>query len=153
MAINRDFVGREYRAAQPYDVTRGKIREFAGAIQDSNALYTDIEAAKAAGYPDVIAPPTFPIILGMDAAAQAAVDPELGLDFSRVVHGQQTFRYSRPLRAGDVVDTVTRIAEIKTLGATEMVTLESEISTVEGEHVVTSVNMLVVRGEAAQDQK
>ncbi|CAM3694015.1 MaoC family dehydratase N-terminal domain-containing protein [Nocardiopsis rhodophaea] len=153
MAINRDCVGREYRAAQSYEVTRGKIREFADAIQDTNPLYTDIEAAKAAGYPDVIAPPTFPIILGMDAASQAAVDPELGLDFSLVVHGQQTFRYSRPLLAGDVVDTVTRIAEIKNLGATEMVTLESEISSIEGEHVVTSVNMLVVRGEAATDQK
>ncbi|MBB6175102.1 acyl dehydratase [Nocardiopsis mwathae] len=152
MAINRDCLGREYRAAQPYEVTRGKIREFAGAINDPNPLYTDVDAAKAAGHRDVVAPPTFPIIMGMDAAAQAAVDPELGLDFSLVVHGQQSFRYSRPLQAGDVVDNVTRITEVKNLGATEMITLETDISTVEGEHVVTSVNMLVVRGDAAKDR-
>ncbi|MFC3994621.1 MaoC family dehydratase N-terminal domain-containing protein [Nocardiopsis sediminis] len=152
MAINRDYLGRVYETPQPYEVTRGKIREFAAAIQDPSPLYTDTAAAKAAGHTDVVAPPTFPIIMAMDGAGQAIVDPDLRLDFSMVVHGDQSFRYSRPLRAGDVVTTVTTIADIKALGGNEMMTLESEISTVEGEHVVTSVMMFVVRGGAAEQQ-
>ncbi|GAB3211516.1 MaoC family dehydratase N-terminal domain-containing protein [Marinactinospora thermotolerans] len=153
MAINRDLLGRVYRSPEPYEVTRGKIREFADAIQDPNPVYRDTAEAKAAGYADVIAPPTFPIIMGMEAAGQAVTDPELRLDFSMVVHGDQRFRYSRPLQAGDVVTTVTTISDIKVLGGNELITLESEISTLAGEHVVTSVNMLVVRGGAAQGEK
>ncbi|RCV52762.1 MaoC family dehydratase N-terminal domain-containing protein [Marinitenerispora sediminis] len=153
MPINRDYLGRVYQSPEPYEVTRGKIREFAEAIQDPNPVYRDVAAAKAAGHTDVVAPPTFPIIMGMAGVAQAALDPELRLDFSMVVHGDQSFRYSRPMRAGDVVETATRISAIKALGGNEMLTLESEISTVEGEHVVTAVIMLVVRGGAEQDVK
>ncbi|MDA8368798.1 MAG: MaoC family dehydratase N-terminal domain-containing protein [Nocardiopsaceae bacterium] len=153
MAINRDCLGREYEAPQPYEVTRGKIREFANAIQDPNPFYTDVEAARAAGYKDVIAPPTFPIIMDMDGVGQAVVDPELGLDFSMVVHGDQRFCYSRPMEAGDVLTSVTRISGIKALGDKEMLTLESEISTVGGEHIVTAVNMLFVRGSTDTSEK
>ncbi|MDA0565783.1 MaoC family dehydratase N-terminal domain-containing protein [Streptomonospora sp. S1-112] len=149
MAINRDLVGREYRSPQPYEVTRGKIREFAEAIGDTSPVYTDADAARAHGHPDVIAPPTFPVIMGMEGMSQAVVDPELGIDFSMVVHGDQSFAYRRPLRAGDVVETLTRVASVSALGGNELITLESEMRTVEGEHVVTAVNMLVVRGGAA----
>ncbi|QBI55986.1 MaoC family dehydratase N-terminal domain-containing protein [Streptomonospora litoralis] len=148
MGINREYLGREYRSPQPYEVTRGKIREFAEAIGDPNPVYVDTDTARAAGYDDVIAPPTFPVIMGMEGMSQAVVDPELRLDFSMVVHGDQSFTYRRPLRAGDVVETVTRIADIATLGGNERLTLESEMRTVAGEHVLTAVNMLVVRGAA-----
>ncbi|WP_017593331.1 MaoC family dehydratase N-terminal domain-containing protein [Nocardiopsis potens] len=150
MAINRELLGREYPSPEPYEVTRGKIREFAEAIGDANPVYTDAEAARKAGHPDVVAPPTFPIILSMAGAGQAVTDPELGLDFSMVVHGEQRFRYSRPVVAGDLVRSVTRITEIKSLAGNELVTLESEISDLDGEHVVTAVNMLVVRGGAEE---
>lgn len=153
MAMNRDFVGREYPSAEPYEVTRGKIREFAEAIQDPNPMYTDTDTARDAGYPDVIAPPTFPTILGMEGARQAIVDPELRLDFSMVVHSDQSFSYSRPLHAGDVLTSHTRISEIKALAGNEMLTLESEITTLDGEHVVTAVNKLVVRGGAENDEE
>lgn len=151
MAINRACLGRSYRSPRPYEVTRVKIREFAAAIGDTNPLYHDTASTEKAGSPDLLAPPTFPIVLGMEGAGHAVVDPELQLDFSMVVHGGQHFRYSRPMRAGDVVDTVTTIADIKTLGSTEMLTLESEIRTVEGEHVVTATSMLVVRGSAGTE--
>src|SRR5690606_29498384 len=110
MAINRELLGREYPSPEPYEVTRGKIREFAEAIGDANPVYTDPEAARKAGHPDVVAPPTFPIILSMAGAGQAVLDPELGLDFSMVVHGEQRFRYSRPVRAGDAVRSGTRMS-------------------------------------------
>ncbi|MUL41929.1 MaoC family dehydratase [Streptomonospora sp. PA3] len=150
MGINREHVGREYRSPQPYEVTRGKIREFAEAIGDPNPIYIDTATARAAGYGDVIAPPTFPVIMGMEGMSQAVVDPELRLDFSMVVHGDQSFAYQRPLQAGDVVETVTRIADIAALGGNERLTLESEMRTAEGELVVTAVNMLVVRGAAEE---
>ncbi|GAA3764082.1 acyl dehydratase [Spinactinospora alkalitolerans] len=153
MAINHDLLGRVYESPEPYEVTRGKIREFADAIRDPNPVYRDTAAAKAAGYTDVIAPPTFPVIVGTEGMHQAVVDPELRLDFSMVVHGDQSFRYSRPLQAGDVVTAVTRISQIRALGRSEMLTLESDVSTVEGEHVVTAVNMLVVRGGAEKAEK
>ena len=142
MAINRDYLGRAYELPEPYEVTRVKIREFADAISDPNPLYRDPAHAKEAGYTDVIAPPTFPIILSMEGAGQAIADPELALD------GDQRFRYSRPLQAGDVVTCRTTITDIKSLAGNEMLTLESEIATTAGEHVVTSVTMLVVRGDA-----
>ncbi|GAB3498127.1 MaoC family dehydratase N-terminal domain-containing protein [Nocardiopsis coralliicola] len=148
MPINRDLLGREYPAPEPYEVTRGKIREFAEAIGDPNPVYTDPAAAAEAGHPDVVAPPTFPIILSMAGAGQAVTDPELGLDFSMVVHGEQRFRYSRPVYAGDRVTSLTRISEVKSLAGNELVTLESDIADETGAHVVTAVNMLVVRGAA-----
>lgn len=146
MAINPDYLGREYPAPEAYEVTRGKIREFAEAINDLNPVYLDKASAKALGYPDVIAPPTFPVILGMAGSALALADPDLGVDFSRVVHGDQSFRYSRPLRAGDVLSTVTRITDIKALGGNELITMETVAEAEDGEHVVTAGMMLVVRG-------
>lgn len=146
MAINPDYLGREYPAPEVYEVTRGKIREFAEAINDLSPVYLDRESAKAMGYPDVIAPPTFPVILGMAGSALALADPDLGVDFSRVVHGDQSFHYSRPLCAGDVLNSVTRITDIKALGGNELLTLETVATAADGEHVVTAGMMLVVRG-------
>src|ERR1700761_7098421 len=102
MPLDQSFVGRVYPPTAPYEVGREKIREFAEAINDPNPIYRDQAAARAAGHPDVVAPPTFPIVVTMDAGGQVAHDPELGLDYSRVVHGEQRFVYERPVRAGDV---------------------------------------------------
>lgn len=147
MAINPDYLGREYPAPETYEVTRGKIREFAEAINDPHPAYVDRESARTLGHPDVVAPPTFPVILGMAGSALAIADPELGVDYSRVVHGDQRFVYSRPLYAGDVLSSSTRIADIKALGGNEMLTLETVAHDEAGEHVVTATMMLVVRGE------
>ena len=148
MAVNEEYVGRTFQAAEPYEVTRGKIAEFAEAIGDSNRLYTDQAAARAAGYPDVIAPPTFSIVVTTAANRLAVQDPGLGLNYAMVVHGEQQFRYSRPLHAGDVVvaqSTITRIRQVKSL---TMLTTETEIRSLGGEHICTGVNTLVERGEA-----
>ncbi len=96
MALNRDFIGRSFPPSEPYEVSRVKIREFADAIGDRNPIYRDQEAAKAAGYPDVIAPPTFPIVVSLGNAYLA--DPELGLNYAMVVHGEQ--RFESPARSG-----------------------------------------------------
>ena len=91
MALNPAFIGKTYPPSQPYLVGREKVREFAVAIGDSNPAYHDVAAARALGHDDVLAPPTFPFVLSMKAMAVAMFDPELGLDYSRVVHGEQRF--------------------------------------------------------------
>ncbi|WP_433464775.1 MaoC family dehydratase N-terminal domain-containing protein [Spirillospora sp. CA-128828] len=144
MALNRDFIGRSFPPSDPYEVTRGKIREFADAIGDRNPVYRDQEAAKAAGHPDVIAPPTFPIVVSLGNAALA--DPELGLNYAMVVHGEQRFEYTRPLHAGDVVTCTATITEIKSIGDNEKMSVETDVRTTEGELVCKSYNTIVERG-------
>ncbi len=144
MALNRDFIGRSFPPGEPYEVSRVKIREFADAIGDANPIYRDAEAAKAAGHPDVIAPPTFPIVVSLGNPALA--DPELGLNYAMVVHGEQRFEYTRPVRAGDVLVTTSTITEIRTIGNNEKMVVETEITTVEGEPVCKTYNTIVERG-------
>ena len=149
MALNRDFVGRSYVAPETYEVSRVKIREFAAAIGDNNPVFRDPEAARAAGYPDVIAPPTFPIVFTLSGAGEALRDPELGLNFAMVVHGEQRFEYTRPIYAGDVLNCTSTITEIRTVGRNETLTVKSDVTTVDGEHVCTAYNTIVERGGAA----
>jgi acyl dehydratase len=121
-----------------------KIKEFAEAIGDPNPVYRDREAAKAAGHPDVIAPPTFPIVISLSGSD--LLDPELGLNFAMVVHGEQRFEYQRPLRAGDVVVTESTIAGMRSIGRNERLDIQTVITTVDGEHVCTAHNVLIERG-------
>ncbi|HJD80057.1 MaoC family dehydratase N-terminal domain-containing protein [Kitasatospora aureofaciens] len=145
MALDPSFIGRSYPPTDPYEVGREKIREFAIAIGDANPAYTDAEAAKALGHQDVIAPPTFPFAIAFQAAGQVVEDPELGLDYSRVVHGDQKFRYSRPVRAGDRLTVAVTIDNIKSLAGNDVLTVRGEVADETGEHVVTAIMTLVAR--------
>jgi acyl dehydratase len=149
MALNPEFVGRVYGPGAPYEVSRVKITDFADAIGEPSELCRDRDAAVKAGYPDVIAPPTFAVVISMHAADEANNDPGLGLDFSMVVHGQQSFSHSRPLHAGDVVVATTTIESIKAVGTMSMLVTSTDIVTVDGEHVCTAKSMLVERGAGA----
>jgi acyl dehydratase len=149
MAVNRDYVGRTFEAAAPYEVSRVKIAEFADAIGDRNPVYTDRAAAQAAGHPDVIAPPTFAIVISMAASRRVIDDPGLGLNYAMVVHGEQRFEYSRQLRAGDVVSAQTTITGIRDAGRNVMLSTRTEIRTAGHEHVCTAHATLVERGGAA----
>jgi|SRR5215468_4908744 len=153
MALDRSFIGRTYPPTEPYEVGREKIREFADAVGDPNPAYRDRAAAEKLGYPDVIAPPTFPIVLSMRAGGQVVADPELGLDYSRVVHGEQRFVYARPVRAGDRLTAVVTVENIRSGGGNDIITTRADLSTVEGEHVVTAYVTLVARGTAAREQE
>jgi acyl dehydratase len=148
MPVDAALVGRTYPPSRPYEVGREKIREFADAVRDGSPVYRDPEAAKALGYPDVVAPPTFPIVFALDAAFAVLRDPDVGIDFSRVVHGDQTFTYSRPLRPGDRLVTVVEIVAARAAAGNDILTLACSSSTEEGEHVVTSTLTLVGRGTA-----
>ena len=149
MALNPEYVGRVFGPGEPYEVSRVKIADFADAIGEPSELCRDRDAAVKAGYPDVIAPPTFAVVISMHAADGASNDPGLGLDYSMVVHGQQSFSHSRPLHAGDVVVATTTIESIKAVGAMSMLVTSTDIVTVDGEHVCTAKSMLVERGAGA----
>jgi acyl dehydratase len=149
MPLDQSFVGRTYPPTAPYEVGREKIREFATAVRDLHPAYLDPEAAKALGHPDVIAPPTFPVIIAIPAAYQAVNDPEFGLGKSWVVHGDQRFVYERPMRAGDRIECVVKIEAIKSIAGSDMITLVSELRTVEGEPVCTAYGLFVVREDTS----
>ena len=147
MPIDPSHAGRTYPPTEPYEVGVEKIREFADAIGDPNPAYRDREAAKALGHADVIAPPTFPFVLTFRASRQLVDDPELGIDYSRVVHGEQRFEQARPVRAGDSLTVTVTLETVRSAGGHDMVTSRSDVVTVEGEHVVTAWSTLVVRGD------
>jgi acyl dehydratase len=147
MALDTSFAGRTYPPTAPYQVGREKIREFATAVGATDAAYREPDAAKALGHPDVIAPPTFPIVAAAAGLQVLIEDPGLGLDFSRVVHGEQRFAYTRPVRAGDRLTCVVTIEEITARVGNYFVTIRNDIATEDGEPVVTAWNKLVVRGE------
>ena len=147
MALNQEFVGRVFGPGEPYEVSRVKIAEFADAIGEPSELCRDKTAAQRAGYPDVIAPPTFAIVIAMASTSSMHSTPGLGLDYSMVVHGEESFRHSRPLHAGDVVVATTTIESIRALGAMSMLVTSTDISTTDGEHVCTAKSTLVERGK------
>jgi acyl dehydratase len=137
-----------FPATAPYLVGREKVREFSRAVFATSPLNFDPDAARAAGYADVVAPPTFPVVVQEATLAQLLAEPDGGIDFSRVVHGEQAFSYSRPIVAGDELTATLEVTGIKTLGGNAMVTAESTIVDAAGAHVVTATSTLVVRAEA-----
>ncbi|MDT0267724.1 MaoC family dehydratase N-terminal domain-containing protein [Streptomyces sp. DSM 44915] len=149
MPLDQSFVGRSYPPTEPYEVGREKIREFAEAIGDDNPVYTSQEAARALGYPDVIAPPTFVFLVSYRAAFRVVQDPKLGLDYSRVVHNEQKFTYVRPLRAGDRLAVTSTIEAIKSLRGNEVLTVRGELHDETGAHVATAYTKLVARSAEA----
>jgi len=148
LAINPDFIGKTFPPSAPYEISRVKLAEFADAIGDPNPVYRDRAAAVEAGFPDVIAPPTFPIVISMASSGQAMSDPGLNLNYAMVVHGEQRFCYERPLHAGDVVTAQVTISDVRDVGRNSVMTTTTKISTVDGEHVCTAHATLVERGGA-----
>ena len=148
MALNLAFEGRRFAPALPYRVGREKIREFADDIGATEAAYRDPAAARELGYPDVIAPPTFPVVITMPVARMIADEPELGLDYSRVVHAEQRFAYGRAVFAGDELTCEAVLEKLSSRAGLDSVTFRVEILTAAGEAVATVWTKLVARAEA-----
>jgi len=129
-------------------VGREKVREFARAVFCAQAVSVDPAAARAAGYADVVAPPTFACVVQERTLAQLLADPDAGIDFSRVVHGDQRFRYTRPIVAGDELTATLTVTSVKQIGGHSMVTAETAVVDAAGTHVVTATSTLVVRGNS-----
>ncbi|MDP4586396.1 MAG: MaoC family dehydratase N-terminal domain-containing protein [Microbacteriaceae bacterium] len=147
MSVNPELVGREFPPVGPYLVGREKVREFARAVLATNPIYLDVAAARAAGHVDVVAPPTFPVVVQELTLAQLLAEPDANIDFTRVVHGDQRFTFSRDIVAGDELTATLAVTSVKTLGGHSMVTSESVMTDAQGDHVVTATSTLVVRGD------
>jgi len=147
MPVNEDFVGREYPPTQPYAVGSAKIREFAEAVGSTDPVHVDRAVAQARGYRDVIAPPTFAVLISMQCDGQLVRDPEAGIDYSRVVHGEQKFIHHRPIVAGDRLVAVLTVDSIRGAAGHSMIVLRSDIATEDGEPVCTALGTIVVRAE------
>lgn len=147
MPVNPAIEGRSYPPTASYLVGREKIREFARAVLATHPTHFDVAAARAAGYADLVAPPTFGIVITEATLRQLLDDPEAGVDFTRVVHGDQRFAFSRPIVAGDELTATMTVTSVKSLGGNSMVTAESSITDPTGANVVTATSTLVVRAD------
>jgi acyl dehydratase len=147
VAVNPELQGRVFPPTAPYLVGREKIREFSRAVLSTNPINFDVDAARAAGHADVVAPPTFPVVVQEATLAQLLAEPDAGIDFSRVVHGEQRFTFTRAIIAGDELTATLTVSSVKSLGGHNMVTADSDIVDANGNHVVTAISTLVVRGD------
>jgi acyl dehydratase len=147
VAVNPELQGRVFPPTAPYLVGREKIREFSRAVLATNPVNFDVDAARAAGHADLVAPATFPVVVQEATLAQLLAEPDAGIDFSRVVHGEQRFTYTRAIVAGDELTATLTVSSVKSLGGHNMVTADSEIVDADGKHVVTAISTLVVRGD------
>lgn len=146
--MNPDLVGRVFAPTSPYLVGREKVREFARAIFASDPQHVDPAAARALGYADVVAPPTFAMVIQDLTLQQLLAQPDSGIVLSHVIHAEQRFRYTRPIVAGDELTATLSVATVRPLGANAMVTSDAEIVDAAGQHVVTATSLLLV-GEAS----
>jgi len=146
--VNPAIEGKIYPRTASYLVGREKIREFAKAVFSKDPANLDLEAAKNQGYRDLIAPPTFAVVIQERSLTQVIGDKEAALDFSRVVHGDQRFIHARPILAGDELTSELKVASVKQLAGNSMVSFQTQIFDANQELVCTAISTLVVRGEA-----
>ena len=138
--------GRTY-APVAYAVGREKVREYAQAVGETNPLHLDVEAARAAGHRDVVAPPMFAVVYTSQAVAAAFFDPELGMDFARMVHGAQEFAWGPLVVAGDEITTEVAVADVSERGGMGFFVFESRSDNQDGERVCTGTWTCIVRGD------
>lgn len=146
MSVNTDFAGRTMPPAGPFPVDAELIAQFAAAVGASDPIHTDADAARAAGYRDVVAPPTMAVRFEQQGQAAYVADPEAGIDFSRVVHGEQAFTHHRPIVAGDEITATTTVTSIREAGGHAMITVTTELTDATAEPLCTGVSTIVVRG-------
>lgn len=147
MPVNPELVGRDFPSTAPYLVGREKVREFARAVFATDPQHTDPDAAQALGYADVVAPPTFAMVVQDLALQQLLAEPDAGIALERTIHAEQRFRYSRPIVAGDELTGRIAVTGVRAVGKGAMVTSETEITDAAGAHVVTAVSVLLIGGD------
>jgi acyl dehydratase len=145
MPMNTDAIGKEWPAAT-YQVGREKIKEYARALGFENPVHFDVEAAREAGFRDVVAPPMFAVVYSGPALAPAILDPEVGINFATMVHGGQEFEWGEPACSGDEITTVAKCLEIYEKDGKGFYVFESVSDNQNGERVVRATWTNIVRG-------
>jgi acyl dehydratase len=141
-----DVIGRVFPTVS-YAVGREKIREYAHAVGETNPLHTDLEAARAAGHDDLVAPPMFVVVYTSPAIGPAMLDPDVGIDFARMVHGAQEFSWGPLVVAGDEISTEVEVADVSERGGMGFYVFESRSDNQRGERVCTGKWTCIVRGD------
>jgi acyl dehydratase len=145
MTLNTAAVGKEWPGVT-YQVGREKIKEYANALGIENPVHFDVEAARAAGFRDVVAPPMFAVVYSAPAMGPVMFDPEVGMNFAAMVHGGQEFEWGEPVCSGDEVTTTPKCLSIEEKDGKGFYVFESVSVNQDGERVVRAVWTNIVRG-------
>ena len=145
MPVKTESVGKTYPPAV-YAVGREKIKEYAHAVGETNPVHLDVEAARAAGYADVVAPPMFAVVYSAPAMGPAILDPEVGINFAAMVHGGQEFVWEKPVVAGDEITTNVEVKNISEKDGKGFYVMRSVSTNQDGDTVVTGTWTNIVRG-------
>ena len=145
MAVNTNAVGKTY-APLTYAVGREKIREYAYAVGETNPVHLEVEAARALGYADVVAPPMFAAVYSAPAVTPALFDPEVGINFALMVHGGQEFKWGPLVVAGDEIETTVTVKDISERSGTGFYVFESVSTNQGGDTVCVGTWTNIVRG-------
>lgn len=151
MSINTGREGHTYAPAEPYQVSRDAVREFAAAVKAEHRAHYDLEAAHSLGHQDLVAPPTFAVTVAQRAEAAVVNDPQAGIDFSRVVHAEERFTHQAPITAGETLTAQATLDRIRIMGAGAMVTTVTKITAEDGSPRATVTSSLLVRTDDADD--
>lgn len=145
MAVNLNAVGQVSSPCEGYEVSREKIRMFADAVDARAAEHRDVAAAVEAGYPDLVASSTFPVLIAQRSEFATLIAPEVGVELAKVIHAEERFVHHRPIVAGDVIDTAIHIESMVPRAAILMVTTRAELTDAVGAPVTTAFSTLAVR--------
>jgi len=138
-------VGKTYPPTV-YAVGREKIKEYAHAVGETNPVYLDVDAARAAGYKDVVAPPMFAVVYSAPSVTPAIFDPEVGINFAMMLHGGQEFVWGPLVQAGDEITTTVSVKSIEERVGSGFFVFESASVNQDGETVCTGTWTNIVRG-------
>jgi acyl dehydratase len=145
LALKTDAVGKTY-PPQTYAVGREKVREYASAVGEEAPVHHDPEAARAAGHADVVAPPMFAVVYASKAMMPALFDPEVGIDFARMLHGAQEFAWGEPVVAGDEIVTEAQLMSVDERAGLTFFVFETRSTNQDGADVCTGTWTNIVRG-------
>lgn len=145
MALKTDAVGREW-AGEPFEVEADRVGQYASAVGEENPVHHDAEAAKAAGFRDVVAPPMFAVVYSAPAMGPAILDPEVAMSFATMVHGGQEFAWGEPVCAGDEISTKVTCKSIDERDGKGFYVFESVSTNQDGAETVRATWTNIVRG-------
>jgi acyl dehydratase len=138
-------IGKEYPAFE-YEVGREKIREYANAVGETSPVHQDREAAQAAGFRDVVAPPMFVVVYSAGAMGPAILDPEIGINLMLMVHGGQEFVWGQPVVAGDTITTKGVVKDMYEKDGRKFYVFESVSTNQDGQETARATWTNIVRG-------
>jgi acyl dehydratase len=145
MTLKTDAIGKDWPATT-YEVGKEKIGEYARVMGIGNPVHFDREAARAAGYRDVVAPPMFCVVYASPAVGPALFDPDVEMDFAAMVHGGQVFEWGEPACSGDEIATTARCLEIYEKDGKGFYVFETNSVNQDGDQVVKGTWTNIVRG-------